>query len=190
MEFDEMKKIWNSQNNEPLYAINEQALHNRILSKKKKTYHITNVSELLLIIVNAGSGLFVLQITLSKQGMNIYMYLLAAWMFLSALYVLVSRIKRIRGNSRFNRSMLGDLSYAISVATYQVSLSRAGLWNILPIGIFCLLGVWEGGKSIWLIIALVILFALAARAGKWEHNIYKARKRELEALRDKLENEA
>ena len=36
MEFDELKQVWDSQNNELLYAINEQALHNRILSKKKQ----------------------------------------------------------------------------------------------------------------------------------------------------------
>ena len=60
MEFEEMKKIWDSQNNEPLYAINEKALHNHIMSKKKTGYHITNTSELLLIIVNACAGLFIL----------------------------------------------------------------------------------------------------------------------------------
>lgn len=27
MEFEDMKKIWDSQNNEPLYAINETALY-------------------------------------------------------------------------------------------------------------------------------------------------------------------
>ena len=34
MEFDELKKIWDSQNNEVLYAINEKALHDRIRTKK------------------------------------------------------------------------------------------------------------------------------------------------------------
>ncbi len=33
MEFDEMKKIWDAQNNQPLYVIDEKALHNRIQSK-------------------------------------------------------------------------------------------------------------------------------------------------------------
>jgi hypothetical protein len=189
MEFDEMKKIWDSQNNEPLYGINEKALHNRILSKKKKAYHITNLSELLLIIVNAGAGIFVLAVNLSKQSANLYMYLLAAWMFLSALYMLVSRIRRIRGSRQFDRSMLGELAHAISVATYQVRLSQAGRWNILPIGVLCLLSLWEGGKSVWLIAAIVILFVLAAWGGRWEHSIYKARKRELEILQTRLKNE-
>ncbi len=189
MEFEEMKKIWDAQNNEPLYGINQKALHNRILSKKKKAYHITNVSELLLIIVNAGAGLFVLAVNLYRQSVNIYIYILAAWMCLGALYMLMSRIRRIKGSHRFDRSMLGDLYHAISMATYQVRLSQAGRWNILPIALLCLLGLWEGGKSVWLIVAIVILFALAAWGGRWEHSIYKARKRELEILQKKLESE-
>src|SRR4051794_28721596 len=42
MEFEEMQKIWSMQNNEALYVINEKALHNRILSKKKSASHIVN----------------------------------------------------------------------------------------------------------------------------------------------------
>ena len=75
------------------------------------------------------------------------MYILSAWMLGSALYLLVSRIRRIKANHRFDRSMRGDLTHAISVATYQVRLSRLMRWNILPIGILTLLGVWSSGKS-------------------------------------------
>ena len=56
MEFEELQKIWDSQNNRPVYAIDEKALHNRILSKKRQAYHITNTTELLLIIVNVAAG--------------------------------------------------------------------------------------------------------------------------------------
>ncbi|MEO9022612.1 MAG: hypothetical protein ABI237_11085 [Ginsengibacter sp.] len=189
MEFNEMKKIWDSQNNEPLYAINEEALHNRILSKKKTGYHITNTSELLLIIVNAAAGLFVLSVNFSKPGMNIYMYLLAAWMLFSALYMLVSRIRRIKGSQQFDRSMLGDLSHAISMATYQVQLSQVGRWNMLPIGVLCLLGLWDSGKPAWSMVVIAIFFAFAARGTVWEHGIYKKRKQELEILQKKLKAE-
>ena len=189
MEFEEMKKIWDSQNNEPLYAINEEALHNRILSKKKTGYHITNVSELLLIIVNATAGLFVLSVNLSKPGVNMYMYLLATWMLFSALYMLVSRIRRINGSQRFDRSMLGDLSNAISIATYQVRLSQVGRWNILPIGVLCLLALWDSGKPIWSIVIIGIFFVFAARGTVWEHSIYKNRKKDLEILQKKLKGE-
>ena len=189
MEFNELKKIWDSQNNEPLYAINETALHNRILSKKKTGYHITNTSELILIIVNAGAGLFVLGVNLSKPVVNIYMYILAAWMLLSAVYMLASRIRRIKSSHRFDRSTLGDLANAISVASYQVKLSQAGRWNILPIGLLSLLVLWTSGKATWLIVIMAILFAFAAFATKWEDSIYKTRKRELEILQKKLKGE-
>jgi hypothetical protein len=188
MEFEELQKIWDSQNEEPLYGINEKALHNRILLKKKQAYHISNISELLVILVNSGAGCFILALNLSNQNGNVAMYVLAAWMFASALYVLVSRISRIRGESQFDRSLRGDLSHAISMAMYQVRLSQLMRWNILPIGILSLLGMWEGGKSVWVAVGIFVFFALAYYAGGWEQGIYIRRKRELELLKAKLEN--
>jgi hypothetical protein len=189
MEFEELKQIWDSQANKPSYVIDEKALHNRILSKKNQARHIANVSELLLIVVNAGAGSFVLGINIFAPGGNAFMYLMAAWMFITSLYLLVSRIRRVRGSNRFDWSMQGDLDYAISTATYQVRLSLLMRWNILPIGLLCLLGLWEGGKSILAIVLIVISFALANYMGAWDHKIYKTRKRELEILKAKLENE-
>ena len=60
MEFEELQKIWDSQNKRPLYVINEEALHQRILAKKSQASHITNFSELLLIAVNTGAGALIL----------------------------------------------------------------------------------------------------------------------------------
>jgi len=189
MEFEEMKTIWDTQNREPLYVINEQALHNRILSKKRAASHITNISELLCIVAMGGTGCFVLGVNLFKQSQSIAMYGLAAWMLACSLYCLVSRVRRIRGNGRFDRSMRGDLQHALAVATYQVRFSQLMRWNILPIAILALLTVWESKKSAWIVLGMLLFFALSYYAGGWEHNIYKARKRELEGLQDKLTNE-
>jgi len=189
MEFDEMKKIWDSQSNQTLYSIDENALHNRILSKKKRAQHITNISEFLGIIVYIGSSCFVAAVNFSGQHGNIFIYLLAGWMFITGGCLLVSRTLRRKGDSRFDRSMAGDLSHAISVATYQVRLSRFMRWNVLPIGIFVLLGIWHSGKSIWIAAGTLIFFVLANYAAGWEHNVYKRRKRELEILQSKLEIE-
>ena len=189
MEFDEMKKIWDSQNNEPLYAINEKALHNRILSKKKQAHHITNSSEILSIIAYAVAGCFILGVNFFKQSESIFMYFLSAWMLGSALYLLVSRIRRMKEAYRFDRSMRGDLNHAISDATYQVRISQLMRWNILPIAILILLGVLDGGKSVWIAVGILIFFVLVNYGAAWEHRIYKARKRELETLQNKLENE-
>jgi len=189
MEFDELQQIWDSQNSRPLYAIDEKALHHRILAKKKQAYHITNFTELLLIVVNLAAAGFILAVNLTMPRGNISLYLAAAWMLGTFLYSLVSRIRRIKGEHRFDRSMLGDLHHAISVASYQVRLSRIMRWNILPIGALVLLSIWEGGKSLRVAALMLVCLVLAHYAGGWEHGIYKARRRELEILQNKLENE-
>ena len=58
------------------------------------------------------------------------MYLLSAWMLGSALFMLVNRIRRIKRNNQFDRSMSGDLDHAIAVATYQVRISQIMFWPI------------------------------------------------------------
>jgi hypothetical protein len=190
MEFDEMKKIWDTQNNEPLYGINEKALHNRILSKKEKAQHITDVSELLWIIGNTVAGCAVLGVNVFTEHGSVFMYLLSAWMIGSALYLLAAKARRIAGEQHFDRSMRSDLNHAISLATYQVRLSLLGRWNLLPVGLLVVLGFWEGGKSVWWIVGLLVFLTITHFAAGWEHNIYKNRKRELEILRGKLESEA
>jgi len=94
------KKCGNSQNNEPIYGINEKALHNRILAKKKQAYHITNASELLAVVVNLVVGCLLFALNLYKESTNMFLYLLAAWMIVTGLYVLVSRIRRLKENTR------------------------------------------------------------------------------------------
>lgn len=187
MEFNELKKIWDTQNNEPMYVINEKAMHNHVLSKKNQGLHITNITELLLIIVNLASGAFILSVSLSTPNTSIFMYALAAWMFVTALYFLSSRIYRLKANKRFDRSMLSDLQYALSTAAYQVRLSTIGRWNSLPIAIFIFLGLWDGGKPIWMAFGILIFFVVVNYLAGWEHNIYKARRRELEILQQQLE---
>jgi hypothetical protein len=188
MEFEEMKKIWDAQNNEPMYSINEKALHNRILTKRNQAHHITRISELLGIFVNFGAGLFILGMNAFGTSESVFMYILSAWMLCTGLYMLFSRFRRIQGDKKFDRSMMGDLDYAISMATYQVRFSQLGRWNILPMAVLVILGLWEGGKSPWWMLGLVVFFALANYAAGWEHGIYKNRKKELDGLKSKLIN--
>jgi hypothetical protein len=189
MEFEELQKIWDEQNKQPHWIIDEKALHSRILSKKNRGRHITNVSEILLIGVNSAAGVLVLGLNISSRHPNIYMYVLASWMLCSALYMLMSRVRRLKEDGRFDRSMRGDLDHAISVAAYQVRLSRISRWNILPIAFLTMLGLWEGGKPAWIALPTVLFFLFAFYAGNWEQGIYKARKRELIELRHKLSSD-
>ena len=189
MEFEELKRIWDDQNQKVLYAIDEKALHNRIAVKRRQALHITNISEVMLILVNGGMGTFVVVMNYLRHSVNVSMYLLAAMMFGSAGFVLVNRITRIKGNNRFDRSMRGDLDHAFSVASYQVRLSYIMRWNFIPIGILVTLGMIEGGKSIWIAFGMLPFFMLTYYLSGWEHKFYKRKKQELENLQRKLSQE-
>lgn len=188
MEFEDMKKIWDTQNNEALYAINEQALHNRVLSKKKNAGHITNVSELISIFVNGFSGVFIFILGWTKPGGNLFLYLMASWMLITMFYMIISRIRRQRDGKKFDRTLLGDLNYALATATYQVRISRLMRWNNLPIVIFLLSSIWENEKGIWVVIFVFVIFSLGFYLSGKELNVYITRKSELELLYKKLNN--
>jgi len=188
MEFEELQKIWIAGNQEPVYAINEKALHNRILSKRKSILHIANVSELLSIVINLCVGIFI--------GINFYQgkgvfffYLLAAWMILTSAYVLYHRYRRLRTQPKFDRSLREDLQHAVATATYQVRLSQIMRLNIVPIALLSFLGILERGRSVWFAVGILVFYALTYMLGGWEHNIYRNKKRELELLQAKLEKE-
>ncbi len=187
MEFEEMKAVWNNQDNEPVYVIDKVALHNRILAKKKDAHRLINLGELISSLANLVPGLFIIAMNLLNKNGNVYMYILAAWMIASSLWVLLFRIRRKKAARRYDRSMLGDLDFAIETATYQVQLSRLMRWNIIPIAILTTLGVWDGGNSLWLAAGIIVFFVLANYASGWEHRFYEKKKRELELMKGKME---
>ncbi len=189
MEFEDMQKIWDSQRNEALYVLNENALHNRIMAKKRTSGKITNTSELIGIITNAGAGVLMFRAVWEEGKANVYLTILGAWMILTSLAVLILRIRRLNGNTKFDRSMLGDLSHAISTATYQVKLGAFLRWNIVPIGVLISLGFWESGNSPWLILGLVVFLSISNYFAGWEQRYYANRKLELETLYHKLVQE-
>ncbi|MBO9658972.1 MAG: hypothetical protein J7527_09110 [Chitinophagaceae bacterium] len=186
MEFEELQKIWLAGNQEAVYVINEQALHHRITAKRHKVLHIANVSELLLVVVNIAAGIFVLTTTYFSPHSNVFLYLMAGWMFLTAGYALVHRLRRLRAQPVYDRSLQQELQHALATATYQVRLSQLMRLNVIPIGALTVLGIWQGDKPIWLAAVILLFFCGAYYFSGWEHNYYKRQQRELEGLVGKL----
>jgi hypothetical protein len=107
----------------------------------------------------------------------------------TALYVLVNRVRRMREQKQFNRSISGDLQHALTTAIYQVRISRIMRWNVLPIGLLVLLSVWEGGQSIWFSVAVALFFVLVFMASGWEMGVYRTKMKELQVLQQKLQED-
>jgi len=186
MEFDEMKQIWDTQNDRPVYVIDEKAMQRYIQARKDRVLDIANSSELSLIAINLVAGAILLVINLRQSGANLFMYLESAWMFMTVGYVVVSRIRRVRAERQFDRSVHGDLDHAISLASYQVRLSRMIRWNLLPMGAIMIGSGWEAGKFLKVTAVILVSYVFAFYVGRKGLRASKGRRRELDALKSDL----
>ncbi len=186
MEFEEMRKIWDTQNNEPLYAINEQALHRRIKAKKKKASRVSNYNEigLIAIAVITAIPLFIKNIDQD----NIYAYPPAIMLLLTCVYVLIGRAKRKKMEGRYDQSIIGDLDQAISNVNFEIVRARTFIWwYILPLTFPVFLNMYMNDASAlkWiLVIGGFFLSYFVVRIGLTYSQV--PNKRRLEKLREKL----
>lgn len=185
MEFDEMKKIWDAQNNQPLYTIDEKALRNRI--QRKKNNFLVNIVEWMLIISYLGAVILCVGRNPFKPGANIFLYLAGAWMFAIVVYLVVIRIRRIKASRRFDRSIHGDLDHAIFLISYQMRVSQIIRWNFIPLGAIMILSGWESGKLFMVSSVILVGYTLAFYATGKGILANKRRKRALQVLKEKLE---
>jgi len=187
MEFDEMKKIWDAQNNQPLYVIDEKAMHNRIQSKKNTVLHFTSMTEWGLIMINLCTAGLLVNFNPLKSGPDIFLTLEAAWMVGLVIYLAVSRIRRIKASLQFDRSIHGDLDHAISLAGYQMRICQIIRWNFLPMGAIMIFSGWEAGKLFKVGAVILISYTLAFYVASKGYRANKRRKHELQSLKEKLE---
>ena len=186
MEFEELQKVWTGMTNESFYEVNEQVLFNRIIRKKKSVHHVTNSSELLTILVNLATGLFIFLVNVYGKE-NTWLYLMSAWMLATAVYGLFHRTKRLGNQPAASSSINDHLNQAIHIAASQVRLSWLMRMNILPVALLTSIGLWTAGKSPALVAGLTLFFLLCFYFSGWEHAIYVRKKNELELLKGKLE---
>lgn len=188
MEFEDIQKIWDTQNKEPMYVINETALHKGIRSKSSRANKTANINEIGLMSISTITGLLLLvDAIIDKQGF--FSYLVAITLFLTGVYVLIGRKRRKKKELQFDRSMLGELDHAISNVDYMITVSKTFLWwYILPIGITSMINVAQATPFMswkWMLIpASFVLSFVVVRLGLVY--TYLPKKRSLETLKAKL----
>lgn len=167
MEFEEMRKVWDSQNNEPLYVINESALHRSILSKKKKAGRVSDLNEIGLILIAIVTSVILLVKNADLD--NIYAYPPMIVLLLTGVYVLIGRKKRKKAEGRFDQTIIGDLDQALSNVKFEITRAKTFIWwYILPISIPAMLNMYMNDASFlkWIVvIGAFILSYFVVRIG-------------------------
>jgi cation transport ATPase len=187
MEFEQMKKIWDAQDGQALYTIDEKALHNNVIAKKKKSAQTANNMELTLIgSLLVASGM-IWWAMLRNSSFQLVQVVFASLLLLVAAAILISRRKRMAWQNSFENSMLGDLEQGLANASYQVNLSKAAGFLYLLVSGFAVVSVFNEVADWWKSALVLLLFAFGYFASRWEHSkFYVSQKKNLTAMKEQL----
>ena len=216
MEFSEMKIIWDSQNQEPLYAMNEAALQaiirrrnqesERCLSRCFATEITVGVICGALMFLCAGALLvsgpaMLAALPRMKTAPSVWdiLALVAAggiWFYYSA-YMYLARKRQLRRVETFDSSLRGNLERSLSQTDFQIALARdIVLWGLVPVWLAGALWVvtllhLKAAPPVWayVVMAALLIGSLAVVVVQKQRSIttrFEPRKRELESLRAKL----
>jgi hypothetical protein len=215
MEFSELKMIWDSQNQEPLYAMNEAALHG-IVQRKNREWNrclsccfTTEITIGLvcgaLMLVCAGTAIFgdpawlaaLPWIKIAPSRWDILALLASGgiWFYYSA-YMFLARKRQQRRVEVFDSTLRGDLDRALAETDFRIAHARSIVWwGLVP--------VWVA-TSLWLAVfyrllampawsyvfigATMLGSFVVVVSGKQKSitNRFEPRRRELESFRTKL----
>ncbi|MGA8266071.1 MAG: hypothetical protein WB779_16620 [Ignavibacteriaceae bacterium] len=163
-----MKKIWDEQNNENIYAINESELHRRVIRKKNRVKRMINKFEWTLLIAMICIGLLTTIVGILNN--QLYKLLDALIFFLVAGYIYKSRRDRIKYEGHSNLSLLDELEQTIRSLDYHAKRHKYFiLWYMFPIFLtFILNATFYYSKPWWVWVGWLAFFSLAYWAIKKE----------------------
>lgn len=215
MKSEEMKMIWDSQNQEPLYALNESSLHRAVQRRvhgwqrtmaRCFTMEITVgvVFRALMLIASIvlalGSPAWLTTLSWIRVPVARWhgLALLAAagiW-FYDVAYMAMARKRQQRRVEAFDSSLRGDLDRALSQNDFQVALARNIVWwGLVPVWVavapwvVTLFHLVAGPPLAYAILGAIALAAFIVDVTGRQRSItnrYLPRRRELESLRAKL----
>ena len=180
-----MQVIWNEQNSEKLYAINEAALEKMIDRKKWTVVLMLRVFEFAMIVVNLLVGVWLILDTYFDQDGRWSIYFLAAMYIGFGLFGTWLRYRRQRDEVQFDPTLIGEIDKSIWRIDYLMQQGRfTFFWYMLPLSIvFSITMILDQNYWFALLFPLVLLpatwFGIHWEARKW----HVPKKADLEDLR-------
>ncbi|MBV6647329.1 MAG: hypothetical protein KI790_17860 [Cyclobacteriaceae bacterium] len=163
-----MKKIWDKQNNEPMYAINENTLIQMIRSRISKSNFFLKLYDVAMI----GSSFFVAILLIGDTWFHDespIQYIPAGVAIILGIYMLVERSRRKRKEQAFSQSLLDSLDQAIWSTAYLIRKAETiMLWYVLPLFGALAISVWLMSEKIWVVICLAIVALFSYFGILWE----------------------
>jgi hypothetical protein len=187
MDFEELQVIWNNQNNEKMYAVNENALHTYIKKKGRSINNMLNFFEFILIGINLIVGIWLTIESLDNNNPS-PQSILAVFYLAIGVYSLIRRLVRRNEERPFDHTMVGELDKAIWRIEYLMKQSlNVIIWYLLPLVLIIGVMAFFDGRLLLTFGMLTVVTVASYFGHRWEFNkFHLPNKRNLEALREKL----
>jgi hypothetical protein len=210
MEFEDMKVIWDSQEKAPLYAMNEEGLHDLLRGKGRKfrrlifwqqwQSYLSSLFVVLVIFAILGAhflGAFNEPGELAPTtGWDVMALLVAAACWIQfAVSIYIGQKRQERREREFAGTLLGDVDRDIEQTRYQITTRRNIVTGFIPpyVGA-CLIQLVvfrSQGLSEWTMVPVIalLIFCLIVESRSQQRLVDQTihpRLRELETLRAKL----
>lgn len=187
MELEDIKVIWDSQNEEKLYALNESALYKQIRREGKSICRWLQHFEMLMIGVNVLVAVILAAVEF-LNGDDLYGYLLPGVYLAYAVLATIWRQTRRQKDSLFEQTMMGELNKTIWQANYLIERSRGLIWwYLLPLIILIAGQMLYKGQPLFTLAFILVMGGASILAARWEiKKKYLPQKQFLESLRATL----
>lgn len=189
MEFEQMKKIWDDQQHEQMYAINGKTLHRLVLKKNVRIKRMVAIFEWTMLLTMLGLALLMIIEGIIDQ--EYYQLPEGGILLIVSGFIYWDRRNRIKYQNQSNQSLLGDLEQGIRMIEFHATRERKFVWFfVLPLVVTTLIhAVYTyDGKPWWLWLVAMLSFAVSYWLIKKElRTKVLPKKKELEALRRLLQ---
>lgn len=188
MNIEELKKVWDSENQKLLYTIDEQAMDQIILKKSESANRKGEIIENFIFWMNIIVPLILLTLLVVAKQDNMGTYLTCGFMFSAAAYIQIMKAKRRKMDDAIGSSVLDHLDQAIYNATQIAKITNNLLkWYITIIGLLSMLVLYLDQVHWGFLLGMAVVFVVAFLAGRWEQKAWHEKRRDdLIALKAKV----
>lgn len=188
MEFEELQVIWDQQKERTMYAIDEEALQKHVERYGRDLGRMVETFEVSMIFFAICTAILTVRDPVLR-GIDYHELSWGVMFVMVAVYLAVGRVRRRRRDAGFEPTLLGDVRKAIARVDYQIERHRSFVWWFIApavVGSAISYAVNGANKPMWVWGLLALSFPVAWGVVRLSSLPLFPKKRELEALRDKL----
>lgn len=191
-DLEQLKELWNTQEDEAMFAVNQAALDKKIQTQVTIADRCVKFFEWVSILILSAMAIAMFIVPLI-QGNERHQWISGS-LYLLAIAFLVARLRRRKRRLKdFDNTVVGDLDRAIFKMDYLIQQYRSAVWwFVLPVVLgMCITSFsMNSGRAIWIWPWVTLSMIYAFWEGRRTINKrLRPKKAELEELRRALAEE-